>query len=203
MTTVLVPPARLPRWVENFAGRHGETTLDAGEGRLGGRAADGSTFAAELPFGREYAGPADLAAFAAECVPPGDWGVLLVRKGGFAVGRLHGDRLVASKVGKRHVQGRTKAGGQSQQRFARRRDNQAKAAYDAAAGHARELLGDAPLLVVGGDREAVRAALAGPEGLEERVRGWFLDAGDPRRHVLEHAILDAGSVRMSVVNVDA
>lgn len=203
MTTLLVPPGRLPRWVENFAARHGETVLDVRDGRLHGRAADGSTFAAELPFEREYAGPADLAGVAKAAVPPEDWGVLLVRKGGFAVGRLRGDRLVASKVGRRHVQGRTKAGGQSQQRFARRRDNQARAAYDAAAGHARELLGDAPLIVVGGDRDAVRAALAGPGALDDRVGGWFLDAADPRRHVLEQAILDAGSVRMSVVNADA
>ena len=46
-----------------------------------------------------------------------------------------------SKVGQRHVQGRTKAGGQSQQRFARRRDNQARAAYEAAAEHAARILG--------------------------------------------------------------
>ncbi len=203
MTTVLVPPARLPRWVENFAGRHGAAILSVTDGRLHGRAADGSVFTAELPFGREYAGPADLAAFADASAPPEDWGVLLVRKGGFAVGRLHGGLLVASKVGRRHVQGRTKAGGQSQQRFARRRDNQARAAYDAAAGHAQELLRAAPLVLVGGDRDAVRAALAGSDGLDQRVRGWFLDAGDPRRHVLEDAIVDAGSVRMSVVNVDA
>ena len=60
--------------------------------------------------------------------PPRDWGVLLVRKGGFAVARLAGSEVVASKVGQRHVQGRTKAGGQSQQRFARRRENQARVA---------------------------------------------------------------------------
>ena len=73
------------------------------------------------------------------CRPPA-WGVLLVRKGGFAIARLRGDDLVESKVGQRHVQGRTKAGGQSQQRFARRRDNQARAAYEAAAEHAARIL---------------------------------------------------------------
>ena len=75
----------------------------------------------------------DLAdAFAGTVLAPSRWGVLLVRKGGFAVARLSGDDLVEHKIGQRHVQGRTKAGGQSQQRFARRRDNQARAAYDAA-----------------------------------------------------------------------
>ena len=70
--------------------------------------------------------------------------MLLVRKGGFAVARLAGDRIVESKVGQRHVQGRTKAGGQSQQRFARRRDNQARQAYEAAAEHAARILGELP-----------------------------------------------------------
>jgi peptide subunit release factor 1 (eRF1) len=39
-----------------------------------------------------------------------------------------GGRLTASKVDRQYVQGRTAAGGWSQQRFARRRDNQARAA---------------------------------------------------------------------------
>ena len=58
---VSVPAERLPRWVENFAGRHGETTLTVQDGSLAGAAADGSTFAARLPFGQEYAGAADPA----------------------------------------------------------------------------------------------------------------------------------------------
>ena len=85
--------------------------------------------------------PAAAAAFVAAIRPRPSWGVLLVRKGGFAVARLERDRLVESKVGQRHVQGRTKAGGQSQQRFARRRDNQARQAYEAAADHAARILG--------------------------------------------------------------
>ena len=73
-----------------------------------------------------------------------------MRKGGFAVARLEHGRLADSKVGQRHVQGRTKAGGQSQQRFARRRDNQARAAYEAAADHCARILGGALALVVTG-----------------------------------------------------
>jgi peptide subunit release factor 1 (eRF1) len=56
----------------------------------------------------------------AAVVAPDRWGVLLVRKGGFAIARLERTALVEHKIGQRHVQGRTKAGGQSQQRFARR-----------------------------------------------------------------------------------
>ena len=92
-------------------------------------------------------------------MPPPRWGVLLVRKGGFAVARLERERTVESKVGQRHVQGRTKAGGQSQQRFARRRDNQARAAYEAAAEHAARILAGVRLVVTGGDHAAVEAVL--------------------------------------------
>ncbi|MEZ5191432.1 MAG: Vms1/Ankzf1 family peptidyl-tRNA hydrolase [Nocardioides sp.] len=74
-------------------------------------------------------------AFLAAAAPPPDWGVLLVRKGGFAIARPSVP-VTADKVGRRHVQGRTKAGGQSQQRFARRRANQARAPHEAAADHA-------------------------------------------------------------------
>ena len=140
MTLVLVPAERVERWVENFAGRHGPATLTVADGALTGRAEDGSRFTARLPFDGSYAGPADAAAFAGSLVAPDDWGVLLVRKGGFAIARLHGPELVESKVGQRHVQGRTKAGGQSQQRFARRRANQARQAYEAAADHAARIL---------------------------------------------------------------
>ncbi len=54
-------------------------------------------------------------------------GVFLVRLGGYAAGVFTGTEpvLAASKVGSRLVHGRSAAGGQSQQRFARRRENQA------------------------------------------------------------------------------
>ena len=155
-----------------------------------------------MPFDRSYAGAADAAAFAAAVVaPPSDWGVLLVRKGGFAVARLAGDRTVESKVGQRHVQGRTKAGGQSQQRFARRRDNQARQAYEAAAEHAVRILGQAAARVVaGGDRPAVDEVLADPRLARVTVVAPWLPVPDPRRGVLEQAIRDACSARVEVVN---
>ena len=201
MPTVFVPPARLSRWLANFEVRHGVTGFSVVGGHLFGTAADGSTFTAEAPFGRSV-GEATLAALEACTVPPGNWGILLVRKGGFAVVRLRGDSMVESKVGQRHVQGRTKAGGQSQQRFARRRDNQARAAYEAAADHAARILADAAVLVIGGDHAGVTAGLddARLGRLRERVRGAFLTVPDPRRGVLESAIIDACSVRITVSN---
>jgi hypothetical protein len=200
MNDVLVPPPRLARWVENFGARHDGAALSTAGGLLTGMAGDGSTFEARLPFDQDYAGPAEADAFSEACVPPGSWGVLLVRKGGFAVARLGGDTLVESKVGQRHVQGRTKAGGQSQQRFARRRDNQARVAYEAAAEHAARILDGVPLLVTGGDHAAVEAVLADRRLAGVSVVPPFLTVPDPRRSVLDQAVLDAGSVRISVVN---
>ncbi|MCW2857116.1 MAG: hypothetical protein JWR52_2731 [Marmoricola sp.] len=199
---VVVPASRLARWLENFTIRHGETALEVEAGALTGVAEDGSTFVAALPFSGVYAGPPNAGAFVAACGAPAEWGVLLVRKGGFAVARLTGRTVVESKVGQRHVQGRTKAGGQSQQRFARRRDNQARAAFEAAADHAARLIGSVPALVVGGDAVAVDAVLADVRlrPVAALVVGEFLTVPDPRRTVLEEAILDACSVRMTVTN---
>ena len=200
MNHVLVPATRLPRWVENFAARHGGTELGVREGALVGRAADGSHFTARPPFGASYDGAADPAALAAAVQPPTEWGVLLVRKGGFAVARLAGDEVAESKVGQRHVQGRTKAGGQSQQRFARRRDNQARQAYEAAADHAARILGATASVVVGGDHTAVEAVLSDPRLAHVRPTGPWLPVPDPRRSVLEGAVADATAVVVEVVN---
>ncbi len=203
MPVVLVPAARVVRWFDNFAERHGSPELSVRDGALAARAEDGSTAEARLPFGSAYDGAADPAAFAAAVHAPGAWGVLLVRKGGFAVARLQGDELEASKVGQRHVQGRTKAGGQSQQRFARRRDNQAHAAYEAATGHAVRLLSPGVgVLVTGGDRTAVEECLADPRlaRLVGRVDTRWLPTPDPRRSVLDQAVRDAVAVAVEVTN---
>jgi len=205
VTAVFVPTARVARWVANFTESHGGAELSVNDGRLHGTAPDGSTFEARLPFASAYAGAPAAEALAAAVTVPANWGVLLVRKGGFAVARLKGETTVESKVGQRHVQGRTKAGGQSQQRFARRRDNQARQAYEAAAEHAARILGglDAKaLLVVGGDRPAVDAVLEDPRlrTLAGHVVDPWLPVPDPRRAVLEGAVRDACSVCIDVVN---
>ncbi len=199
MPSILVPSSRLERWVDNFEKRHGNTALVVRDGALSGVSDDGSDFAARLPFAGAYAGPADAIAFAAAVAVPEVWGILLVRKGGFAVARLEAGVSVESKVGQRHVQGRTKAGGQSQQRFARRRDNQARQAYEAAADHAARILRRGPL-VVGGDRPAVEEVVGDP-----RLRGMvvvepWLPVGDPKRGVLEAAVVDAQAVQIEVRN---
>ena len=198
-----MPAERLERWLANFEGRHGATELAVVDGALTGAAADGSTFRATLPFDVEYDGAPEGAAFAASVRAPGAWGVLLVRKGGFAVARLREDVVVESKVGQRHVQGRTKAGGQSQQRFARRRDNQARQAYEAAADHAARILGSEALPVVtGGDHAAVHQVLADPRLASLTVVGPWLPVPDPRRAILDQGVRDALCVHIDVQNVD-
>lgn len=199
MPVVLVPPARWERWVANFVASHGEAPLVVSDGALRAEAADGSHFVARLPFAASYDGPAEPGAFASAAVPPAQWGVLLVRKGGFAVARLRGSELVEHKIGQRHVQGRTKAGGQSQQRFARRRDNQARQAYDAAADHAARILAPG-VVVTGGDRGAVEAVLADPRLQSLTVVEPWLAVPDPRRAVLDRAVLDAQALGVDVVN---
>ena len=200
MPHVLVPVVRWERWVANFATGHGGAALSVADGALCGRAADDSHFTARLPFGASYAGDPDVAAFAAAAVAPGEWGVLLVRKGGFAVARLRGTDLVEHKVGQRHVQGRTKAGGQSQQRFARRRDNQARQAYEAAADHAARILGGVTLVSTGGDHAAVDAVLADSRLSGLTVVEPWLAVPDPRRAVLDASIADTQAIRVDVVN---
>ncbi|WP_212721363.1 acVLRF1 family peptidyl-tRNA hydrolase [Nocardioides dongxiaopingii] len=203
MATVLVPAARWARWLDNFERSHGPTAHAVADGVLTGTAEDGSRFAVRLPFDRALDAGHDgaPAALADRVVVPDDWGVLLVRKGGFAMARLRGTTLGESKTGQRHVQGRTKAGGQSQQRFARRRDNQARQAYEAAADHAARILGGlhGPL-VTGGDHGAVDEVLADPRLRGAVVVAPWLAVPDPRRSVLEQAVADATALQVEVVN---
>jgi hypothetical protein len=198
---VFVPRERVSRWFENFSSSHGEALFTGSRGSLQAVASDGSQAEARLPFGFAYDGPADATAFAAAVSMPPRWGVLLVRKGGFAVAVVQRGSISESKVGQRHVQGRTKAGGQSQQRFARRRDNQARQSFEAAAEHAHRVLsGRLDALVCGGDRAAIEQVLD-----DSRLRalrpvrvGPWLDVPDPRRSVLEQAVADGSAVEITV-----
>jgi len=210
--TVRVPAARVVRWFENFGARHGEASCSVEAGRLVAVAVDGAVARAALPLGRGYDGAPDPTSFAEAVAAPVTWGLLLVRKGGFAVAVVRGTEVVSSKVGRRHVQGKTKAGGQSQQRFARRRDNQARQAYEAAAEHAVRILtgtgadagaGTAPrltALVCGGDRSAVDAVLADARLArlrDLRVDPW-LPVPDPRAAELAQAVQDGSSASVEI-----
>jgi len=167
---VEVAPDRFARWVAAFAERHGAITTEPGRLAM--------TFRAAL--------------IAAHAAADRTVGVFLVRLGGFAAGVFAGSppRLISSKVGTRLVHGRSAAGGQSQQRFARRRENQAASAIGAAADTAVKVL--APYaerldaVVLGGDRRAITGARADPRlrPVMRHAVDRFLTVPDPKLAVL-------------------
>ena len=128
--------------------------------------------------------------------------LVLVRRGGYAVGLGRADALVLHKTGTRYVQSRTAAGGWSQQRFARRRGNQADELVGAVTEHAVRLLRGAGArgLVLGGDRSLAEAVLEDDRlaSLRELPRRELYDLPDPRLAVLETAYERARAVRVTI-----
>jgi hypothetical protein len=153
--------------------------------------------------------PARLAELIAmHCAADRTVAVLLVRLGGYAAGVFSGrpPRLAASKVGSRLVHGRSAAGGQSQQRFARRREKQAANALAAAADTAVAVFGphlrQIDAVVLGGDRRAV-AGLRGDPRLGpyfDRAVERFLTVPDPRLAVLRETPTMFRSVRIRITD---
>ncbi len=178
-----VPPSRLPRWLDGFAERHEGSVLTPGPDVVVLTGGDGAQAHVEVPFGPLTG---DLVE---HVLRVRRIGVLLARKGGHAAGVFVGDVLEGSKVGSRHVQGRTAAGGWSQQRFARRREGQAAVASEAAADVAVRILLDQRLdaVVTGGERAAVAGVLADRRlaPLLPLVQPRLLDVPDPRLKVLQ------------------
>jgi Actinobacteria/chloroflexi VLRF1 release factor len=203
---VEVDPARLARWLDGFAQRHGAYAVDGQPDPLRVRAFDGTVAELYPPPGAPAA--TDLPAFLAMAGSARRIGLLLARRGGVAVGIADGDALVASKVDSRYVQGRTAAGGWSQQRFARRRDNQTKAAARDAADIAAQLLlpalGDLTSVVTGGDRRAVDAVLSDPRLAPVAVARSerFLEVPEPKLVALKAAVGQARAVRIRLVDPD-
>lgn len=202
---VSVGPERLERWLAGFGERHGAVSYDVTPNRLSATAEDGAVAMIDVPFGPlEDLTPDGLVA---HVLAERRLGVLLVRRGGYGAGVFEGTKLVASKVGSRHVQGTTKAGGWSQQRYARRRDNQAREAFAAAAEVAARILAPAGLdvLVCGGDRKAVDTVLEDPRlvDLGPLVRPPFLGVADPRQKVLEQAGVDARAIRIEITDPES
>jgi hypothetical protein len=173
-----------------FEARHGPFSSAGTASELALSAADGASAVVEVPFPPLLTAP-EPQSVVAHALVDRPVGAVLVRRGGYAVGWFVGRRLVGSKVGSSYVQGTTKAGGWSQQRYARRRANQTREAYAEAAHVAATLLlphlDELVAVVGGGDRVGVQAVLADPRlaGLRARLQPRVLPTPDPRLRVLQ------------------
>jgi hypothetical protein len=169
-------------------------------------AADGAVASLEIPWGSIELDGSDgadpVAVLAAYAAAPRTALLVLVRRGGYGAGLARDGKLLYHAVGTRYVQGRTAAGGWSQQRFARRRSGQAAALVGSAADAVAKVLADggaAPeVLVPGGDKALVAEVLADPRlaRVAALPRGPLLDVRDPRVVVLQEVAERARAVRV-------
>lgn len=223
--SVLVEVQRLDGWLARFADRNGPYAVEPAPGRTDGslsvvaingchalltpplpaQPASGRASVAEPGPPVRDAREADLiAALVSGIDTAAVVGLLLIRRGGYSVGVARAAQVLSSKTGTRYVQGRTAAGGWSQQRFARRRSNQADALVEETAARAAALYGiDTPsCLQLGGDRALASATLGervlAPYAALPQVP--FLTVPDPRFAVLKEAARTALSVRITVTD---
>jgi hypothetical protein len=197
---VEISPERLRGWLDGFYGRH-QGADESGLVLVGTNNGDRATL--HPPPGLD--GATDVDALLAALATPPRIGLLLARKGAVAVGIADGTTIAASKVERFHIHGRTAAGGWSQQRYARRRDNQTDAVAGKAADIAERVLlpaaGELAALVCGGDRGLIDAILADRrlESLAALRHPRLLEVAEPRLAVLEDAAAGARKVRIHLV----
>ncbi len=163
--TVAVSPERLSGWLSRFIDRHGALTVAPSSQGLLLTGANGAK-AHLINRWEPRAQSTDLSAdFLRHLLKPRTVAVLLARKSSHGVGIFHGTDLLVHRIGRHYVQGRTKAGGWSQQRYARRRSNQASKAYGKALQEAMEILlpKQVDAFICGGDSAAVKEILSGGE----------------------------------------
>jgi hypothetical protein len=200
-----VAPDRLGSWLDGVAGRHGEfVDVALVDGSVQVTCADTTTVTLRAPFAWTP-GPAPLTTLTAAAREPRRAAVLLVRRGRWAVGVFDGSDLVVSKVDARQVQGRTAAGGWSQQRFARRRGHQTDAVVDHAVETAVRVLlphaGSVAGLFTGGDRGLADEVLADRRlaPLAALRREPHLDVGEPTKAVLLETPRQFRAVEVTIV----
>jgi hypothetical protein len=203
-----VVPERLERWIAGFHERHDvvSTTYEPDTVRFDG--VDGAVADCHVPFPplseTGCCAGLDTSPLLGHVQRDRFVAVLLVRLGGYAAGVFDGSRLVASKTGSRLVHGRSAAGGQSQRRFARRREGQAREAVRAASDTAARVLlpyvDDLDAVVLGGDRRAVEAVRSDVrlEPLFKLAVDRFLTVPDPKRKVLEDTPRQFRAIRIRV-----
>lgn len=205
-----VEPHRLLGWFQRFGERHGGVvrTWTTPE-RVEVRAGDDTLAVVDVPFEplppphAEYSGLA-VSGLVAHAEKPRRIGLVLVRLGAHSVGIAVQGEVETSTTERHLVHARHKAGGWSQRRFARRRDDQARRALEATADAVARLLlprrGDLDAVVLGGDRAALDALREDPRlrSLLESAQSRVLDVPEPRRTVLAEAARRAISVEIRV-----
>ncbi len=177
----MVPGPRLSGWVDRFRTSHGAVHSDFHDDNLLLTAADGTTALLKAPWpvdGRPGRGSTDVERLAAMAGQERGLGLVLVRRGGFALAAASGPLILASATGKRHVEAKVTAG-------------QAASLF---AGNRIEYI------VPGGDRTLVDQVLAHPalKAFAGRTRLALLDVQEPKAANLAKAAADACSVRITV-----
>jgi len=208
-TVVEVTADRLVGWVNRFSGRNAGVLSVAGDDsqvRITG--GNGTVADVAVPFGPMARGDREpLEALLHHLATLGVLGVVLVRGGAHSVGVAREGMVLNSSTDRAHLQGRTAAGGWSQQRFARRRGNQRTASLDSAADTvARVLLPVADSLdglVLGGDRAGLTIVMADPRlaALNSLPSRMFPDIAEPRRTVLDEVAARSLAVSITVTDL--
>ncbi len=206
---VEIPPDRVVGWLNRFGGRNaGLLEVSTDGSAITVHAGDGTTAIVAVPFGpMEVDGLEPVEALLAHLGGIGAVGIVLVRGGAHSIGIAKDGVVLSSSTDRAYLQGRTAAGGWSQQRFARRRGNQRSASYESAAATAAKVL--VPVasslsgLVVGGDRGALAEVLddAHLTRLTNLPTRSFPDIAEPRRAVLDDVATRSLSVEITVRSV--
>ena len=144
----------------NFGSRHGDTAMTVARRRARpARRPTGRRSRPDCPSPRRTTGGRTPAALVAAVAGPRTGACCwCARAGSGSPGSSGGDGRAQDRAAARA--GPHQSRGQSQQRFARRRDNQARQAYEAAAEHAARILRRCAAGGPGGDRPAVEEVLA-------------------------------------------
>ena len=135
-------------------------------------------------------------------------GVVLLRLGRYSVGVFRGQRLLDAKTSTRYVKGRHSAGGTSQRRFARVRENQMHHLYVKVCEVARQKLQpherDLERVFLGGERHTLSAFLKDCDYLQRLktlIAGRILSVGEPKRRELERMPREIWKSRVTVLRL--
>jgi len=200
---VEVEPERVEGWIARFAERHGAIHTRVGEREVVITAEDGATATFATKGGTSVKEVIEILA------TPRRIGLILVRLGGHSIGVAFGGKVEISTTDRKQVHGRSSAGGWSQQRFARRREGQARVALQAAADDVARVLvpriAELDSVVLGGDWQALDV-LRNDRRLADvfvKAEDRVLDVPEPRRAILDEAAERARCVEIVIQDTRA